>query len=299
MKNKFIVICLSLFVSAIHAQHTRAGIKVLIIDGFSNHDWKQTTDITRQILERTGLFDVSVSTMPLPVGDKSWKDWLPDLKVYDVVIQNTNNINDTSVRWPPAMEKQLESYVRSGGGLYILHSGNNAFAHWPQYDTMIGLGWRKAEAGIALQISDDAGIIKIPPGEGRSTFHGKRSDLLVSRFVKHPINKGFPAQWKVADTELYQYARGPAQNVTVLSYAADSASHIKWPFEWVIQYGKGRVYNSSMGHLWKGDIYPAGYRCVAFQTTLIRALQWLAKRKVTYAIPINFPTKENVSLNDK
>jgi type 1 glutamine amidotransferase len=298
MKNSSIIACLFLFVSTVFAQKETGKIKVLIIDGFSNHDWKQTTQITQSILEKTGLFAVSVSTMPLPVGDKSWQDWFPDLSAYDAIIQNTNNISDTTVRWPPAMEKQLASYVRTGGGLYILHSGNNAFPHWRQYDTIIGLGWRKAYAGDALEIDDNNKITRIPSGEGKSTFHGKRTDLLVNKFIDHPINHGFPKQWKVADTELYQYARGPAQQLTVLSYASDTATQIKWPFEWVVKYGKGRVYNSSMGHLWKGDTYPNGYRCIAFQTTLIRAVQWVATGKVTYPVPANFPTSEAISLKN-
>lgn len=148
MKTIYIFVCIGLYVSMLDAQQKDSSKrKVLIIDGFSNHDWRQTTKITLQILERSGLFSSSVSTMPLPVGDKNRLDWLPHLAGYNVIIQNTNNINDTSIRWPVAMEKQLKKYVHSGGGLYILHSGNNALPHWKQYDTIIGLGWRKADEG--------------------------------------------------------------------------------------------------------------------------------------------------------
>jgi len=98
--------------------------------------------------------------------------------------------------------------------------------------------------------------------------------------------------------ELYTYARGPAKNITVLSYAFDSATNKNWPVDWVVQYGKGRVYNSSMGHLWKGDIYPVSWRCIGFQTTLIRAVEWLARGKVTYPLPENFPNDE-IRLRDE
>ena len=40
-------------------------IRVLIVDGFSNHDWKQTTAVTKWILENSGLFTVDVSTVPV------------------------------------------------------------------------------------------------------------------------------------------------------------------------------------------------------------------------------------------
>ena len=94
--------------------------------------------------------------------------------------------------------------------------------------------------------------------------------------------------------ELYKFARGPAKNITVLSYALDSATTIKWPVEWTVAYGKGRVYNSSMGHLWAGDTFPISYQCIGFQTILIRATEWLATGKVTYKVPENFPTENEI-----
>lgn len=63
-----------------------------------------------------------------------------------------------------------------------------------------------------------------------------------------------------------------------------------------VSYGKGNVYNSSMRHLWEGDTYPISYRCVGFQTILIRATEWLATCKVTYKVPKDFPTEFDISL---
>ena len=96
--------------------------------------------------------------------------------------------------------------------------------------------------------------------------------------------------------ELYKFARGPAKNLTILSYAKDDETNINWPAEWVISYGNGRVYNSSMGHLWKGDTYPTSFRCVGFQTVLIRATEWLATGKISYKIPEIFPTGDKIEL---
>ena len=125
-------------------------LPVLIVDGFSNHDWKQTTALTKWILEASGLFTVSVSTIPSDSIQRL--HWTPEFKDYAVVVQNTNNIHDTTLRWPVHAERSLEKYVKAGGGLYILHSANNAFSHWKEYDKMIGLGWRPATVGYALEI---------------------------------------------------------------------------------------------------------------------------------------------------
>jgi hypothetical protein len=97
---------------------------------------------------------------------------------------------------------------------------------------------------------------------------------------------------------VYVYARGPAENLTVLSYAFDKPTKKYWPTEWVVQYGKGRVYNSTFGHLWRGETMPISMRCVGFQTTLIRACEWLATGKVTWPVPAGFPSKATCRLSE-
>lgn len=287
---------LFLLSNSVFCQSKTGKIDVLIVDGFSNHDWKQTTYVVKTILEKSGLFNVSISTAPSLPNDENWKLWNPKFRTYDVVIQNTNNIHDKKIKWPRKVEKSLERYVRSGGGLYVLHSANNAFSHWDEYNLMIGLGWRSKEEGIALQVDDHGHVKKIPIGEGKATYHGPRNDEIIHIIKNHPINKGFPKAWKTPDMELYKYARGPAKNLTVLSYAKETDTNINWPVEWTVAYGKGRVYNSSMGHLWKGETYPVSYRCVGFQTILIRATEWLATGKTSYLLPKDFPTESKIEL---
>ena len=280
------------------AAQTKPVHPVLIVDGFSNHDWKQTTEVIKWILEGSGRFKVDVTTVPLDSLQK--QGWNPDFESYAVVIQNTNNIHDLTLSWPESAQKSLEHYVQNGGGLYILHSANNAFPNWKEYDKMIGLGWRSADSGIALEVNDQRQLVKHPIGEGKGTNHGDRFDALIQILNPHPINEGYPASWKTVNTEVYSYPRGAAENLSVLSYAYDSTDTKKmWPVEWVVEYGKGNVYNSSMGHLWRGETYPPAYRCVGFQTTVIRAAEWLASGKVTYPVPDDFPTSEKSSLRPK
>ena len=271
-------------------------INVLIVDGFSNHDWHQTTLVVKSILEKTHRFSVEISTIPIESNSTKIENWKPKFANYDVIIQNTNNIQNKELRWPKEAEKNLEDYVRKGGGLYILHSANNAFPQWEEYNRMIGLGWRSKDVWPAIKVNENGSLEKIPKGEGKSTNHGPREDEVVYKLNEHPINRGFPEAWITPDTELYQYPRGPAENLTILSYAIHEESEMYWPFEWVVAYGEGRVYSSSMGHLWKGDTIPKGYQCVGFQTTLIRVTEWLATGQTFYEVPKNIPTKEKKEL---
>src|SRR6478736_2636080 len=74
-------------------------VRVLIVDGYSNHDWKQTSKVVKAILEESKLFIVSVSTAPATTNKDSLAQWNPDFTSYDVIIQNTNNLQDKSLRW--------------------------------------------------------------------------------------------------------------------------------------------------------------------------------------------------------
>lgn len=298
MKPRLLVpLLLPLFVAVIEANGARGEppIRVLIIDGVSNHDWRLTTRLIRGILEPTGLFVVSVSTAPPTRDAPGWDTWRPTFAKYDVVIQTYNDLGG-GPPWPRAVRDDFEAFVRAGGGVYVWHAGNNAFADWPAYNDMIGLGWRKKDFGEALAVGDDDAIRPIPAGQGEDTGHGARLDTVVHRIGEHPIHAGLPRAWKTPDIEIYYYARGPAKNLTILSWGHDPHTQLNWPLEWVVSYGNGRIYTSTFGHVWKGDVQPERMRCAGVQTIVIRALQWLARRPVTWPVPADFPTAEKVSV---
>lgn len=279
-----------------HGGAAEPKLRVLIVDGCSNHDWKLTTRSIRAILEPTGLFDVAVSTSPPTKTSPGWDEWRPKFRDYDVVIQTYNDLG-SGAAWPAEVRADFEAFVRGGGGVYVWHAGNNAFAGWPEYNRMIGMGWRRKDQGVALQVGEDEKIIRVPSGEGHDTAHGARFDALVIRVGDHPIHEGLPRRWKAANIEVYNYPRGTAEEVEVLSYANDSVStKLNWPIEWTVTYGQGRVYTSTLGHVWRGDVQPVTVRDAAVQTLLARALQWLAKRPVTVPAPGDFPSESAISV---
>src|SRR3712207_4071131 len=55
-------------------------ISVLIVDGFSNHDWIQTTAVIKWLLEKSGRFRVDVSTVP--TDSLQLKNWRPAFNNY-------------------------------------------------------------------------------------------------------------------------------------------------------------------------------------------------------------------------
>ena len=91
-----------------HAAEVERPVRVLIVDGFSNHDWRLTTRSIRAIIEPTGLFSVDVSSSPPTADSPGWDEWRPDFSAYDVVIQNCNDINGGPA-WPEPVRDAFET----------------------------------------------------------------------------------------------------------------------------------------------------------------------------------------------
>ena len=287
----------ALLPSACAAADAPAKIRVLLVEGVSNHDWKHRLELVQKILARDGSFAVDVSITPSRADDPAWAAWRPDFSKYDVVLSGYNNLGGKP-GWPVEVQQAFENFVRNGGGFYVYHEANNSFAEWPEYNQMIGLGWRNKNFGNAILVRPDESLQIVPAGEGGDTSHGNRVDVVVHQLGEHPIHAGLPRAWKAADIEVYRYARGPATNLTVLAYATDAQTQLQFPIEWTVQYGQGRVFVSTYGHVWADQKDPKGMKCAAFQTVMVRALKWLAKRPPGDAVPADFPTADVISLRE-
>jgi uncharacterized protein len=264
-------------------------LKALIVDGQNNHkNWPDTTKMMKKYLEQTGLFTVDVATTAPKGSDASFK---PEFKKYAVVVSNYNGD-----AWPKETQAAFADYVKGGGGFVVVHAANNAFGDWPEYNEMIGLGgWggRNEKSGPYVYF-DEAGKLVRDTSQGAGGHHGpQRPFSVIVRDAEHPITKGMPREWLHVNDELYDKLRGPGANMHVLATAfADSikgGSGRHEPMIITIDYGKGRVFHTPMGHGNDSE------ECVGFITTLVRGTEWAATGKVTLPIPSDFPTAGKTS----
>ncbi len=265
-----------------------AVIRAMMIDGQNNHDWKKTTPAMKKILESCGLFQVDVLTSP-PEG-ASMESFSPQFSDYQVVVTNYNGES-----WPEKTRQDFADYIRNGGGLVVVHAADNPFPEWAEYNEMIGLGgWggRDEKSGPYVRWRDGKVVFDNSPGPGGS--HGPQHEIQVEiRSATHPVTAGLPSKWLHATDEIYNRLRGPAKNMTVLATAltppdkGGTGEHE--PMLLAVDYGKGRVFHTVLGHEVKG------MECVGFIFTLQRGAEWAATGKVTLKeVPEDFPGEDLV-----
>jgi len=276
----------ALIVLAMSAGAMAEPLKALIVDGQNNHNWKGTTPEIRQILEQSGLFTVDVATSP---SGRDLSGFKPNFDAYDVVVSNYNG-----APWPEETQKALEEYMAGGGGLVVIHAADNAFPQWDAYNEMIGLGgWggRNEKSGPYVYYQDDQLVRDDSPGRGGG--HGSQYPIqIVVRAKDHPAVAKLPERFMHSKEELYIKLRGPAKNMTVLATARSRDTKRHEPVLMAIDYGKGRVFHTVLGHA------PEQFASVALIVTLQHGTEWAATGKVTQELPDDMPTADEASRRD-
>ena len=262
-----------------------AELKALIIEGQNNHgNWPQTSQMMKSYLEETGHFDVEIVRTAPKGTDPTFK---PDFSKYNVVISNYNG-----AAWPAETQQAFVKYVKTGGGFVVIHAANNSFGDWAEYNEIIGLGgWggRNEKSGPYVYYTDD-GKLKRDESAGRGGSHGAQHEFtVVVRNAEHPVTKGMPSSWLHMKDELYDSLRGPAENINILATAYSPGTKRHEPMIFTVEYGKGRVFHTPMGH---GN---DSQSCVGYITTLQRGAEWAATGKVMTEIPKDFPTADATS----
>ena len=251
---------------ALTAQQTPPAppkIQALILTGQHGHDWRATTPALRKILEDTGRFEVRVSEEFRGAGPET-------LAPYDLIILNYFERRRAELRWGERAENALLDFLRSGKGAVLYHFAAAAFDGWEEYEKISGGNWR--------------------PNQGH---HSPRHDFTVEiKDREHPITRGLKKSFPQVNDELYANLRWqPEGSFHVLATAWDDHAlyrgkarqpipgpGLDHPMLWTLNYGKGRVFATALGHDADATQGPG------FRTTFQRGAEWAATGSVTIAV---------------
>ncbi|MGD9690296.1 MAG: family 16 glycoside hydrolase [Phycisphaerales bacterium] len=242
-------------------------IRALLITGHNNHNWQYTSRVHQETLEATGRFAVDVTDDFPATLQRLHSSGAPPVE-YRLFVLDYND-HHAPKRWGAAAETWFVDRVRAGAGVVVIHSANNAFKGWADYESMVGLAWRD--------------------GSGHGDFHEFTINL-VDR--EHPITQGM-SDFTTAD-ELYHKLVNPQRaEFTLLAQAFDRkeirGSGANEPMAFTLSFGSGRVFATPLGHVWTntGAASPgtqAQKRSIlndGFRTLFARGAEWAATGRVT------------------
>ncbi len=202
-------------------------LHALVITGDSVHDWKKTSALLSEILSADPKIKVDVTATP----SKDLTD--ENLAKYDVLILNYKDTprGAPETHWTDANKQAFMKAVRDGKGLVVFHHASSAFIkpNWDEFEQAVAGGWR---------------------AQG---FHGPRHVFSVKKTdVKHPISQGLPDKFEHAIDELYQNSMITPGSIVLATAFSDPSkprgTGKDEPVVWVNSFGKGRVYENTLGH---------------------------------------------------
>ena len=265
MKPIALGLVLAGFLSQLPAQQKATPkIPALIITGQDVHDWRGTTPVLRKILEDTGKFEVRVTEEFRGAGPET-------LAPYELVVLNYYDRRRPELRWGERADKALLDFVRSGKALVMFHFSVAAFEGWEEYDKLSGGNWRTNQG-----------------------HHAAAHDFTVDiKDTDHPVTRGLKKSFLQPKDELYANLKWqPEGTYHVLATAWDEHALYKGkakqptpgpglhhPMLWTLQYGKGRVFATVLGHDAPAVSTPA------FVVTFARGAEWAVTGNVTQPIP--------------
>jgi type 1 glutamine amidotransferase len=256
----------------------KGRIRVLILSGRNNHEWRTSTPHLRRILEATERFDVHVTEEPAGLTAEA-------LAPYDVLVSDY-----CGPRWGDPAESAVQAFVRNGKGLVVVHAASYPFgvmavlgshmsntqvkqSAWTAWTGMVGARWQEADPAKGIQRTGH---------DARHVYEVKWVD------AAHPVAAGMPASFTVSD-ELYRgFVFAPS--IHILATAFDDpkfgGTGKDEPLLWTNAYGQGRVFHTGLGHDVPAMMAPG------FIASFARGVEWAATGKVSLPVEIVLEPKD-------
>jgi len=209
------------------AKKSPAPIKALMVTGEGYHDYEsQKKIISEGVSERikidwTIIHHKKADQCKADLSKKGWAD------EYDIVVYNICHAKEADSKFIDSVAAVHEA----GKPAVALHCTMHSF-HWNV----------KSASGNP---SDKSWVKFLGV---RSRNHGPKAPITVSKVkADHPVVKDLPEGWKTPEGELYNVLEVLP---TATPLATGDNGRVKEPQVciWVNQYGKGKVFSTTLGH---------------------------------------------------
>lgn len=225
-----------------------APLRVLLLTGSNNHDWRSTTPVLKEILEAQGRFRVDVETNVPALTAQSFSG-------YDAVLSHFNTFggNLTGEVWGAETRAAFAGFIRQGGGLVVVHAGSSVFYDWPEFQQLAGATWASGKTG-----------------------HGRMHTNEVHLVGDHPVTAGL-THFSTCD-EFWQNSRIDPAAQTLAEVTPNpefKGSGKPEPVVLATHLGRGRGFTLLLGH------DAQAMRNPGFARLLRRGAEWAATGKIS------------------
>ncbi len=259
----FSVFFLSFCTNSVQKQNTVSKLKLLILSGSNNHEWKKTTPQLQKMYLKSGRFEVTTTEAPDTLN-------YDDFRQFDAIVSNWTAWPEHDYRWPKLTEDGLMRYIKEGGGFVLFHAASATFYDWPEYHELVGSTW------------------------GDSTAHGKIvPHKIVFRDMEHSITKGMADFW-ITDELWVHSGTQPKLKILAESYS-NPKNKGRGMMEPVVTWntlGSGRCFHNILGHNVRA------MKNTGWETLMLRGTEWAATGEVTIPVPTELDTEKNKKSED-
>lgn len=246
-------------------------VKLTMFVGPMGHDVARSTERIVSWMNDSGAFDVTLAGTV-----KGAVCGIREFMFNSEYVANTDVFffNCGDEEWQDAeIRKKFEDAISSGKGLVAYHGIHPGFQGWEAFERMCGLMWR------------------------HDSQHGDYNDCHVRMDMKdHPIVRGL-SDFDTRD-ELFcnlddmwgvdfQVLATAFSDYNICSRHGFHGTGRHEPVATIGNYGKGRVYNHIIGHVWPfytghglGENTMLSYEPPEFRKMLLRGCEWAATGKV-------------------
>ena len=273
------------------AKSPKRVLVVTTTSGFRHSSIPTLEKTLREMAQKSGVFTVEFAGLDTGTAEYKGADGKPDnakikaavvvvlaekmsvaaLKTYDAVIF-ANTTGDLPLPDPQA----FVDWVKAGHGFVGVHAATDTFHGFRPYTEMIG---------------------------GEFKTHGPQVEVEpINQDAKFPACSHISSGWKIFD-EIYQMKSFERTNVhglltldkLALGKDANDKTPGDYPVAWCSNYGKGRVFYTSLGH--REDVWDANYKdgkgerknapevAAVFQQHLLGGIKWALGLEKSNATP--------------